>query len=142
MKKYPYGLLVIVAVAAGVLFYQQARYAKAEHGLRELVGARNLHIVDIYDTGKREAGRIFYTEGNSLLFYVYDLAGQSGKYYVWGSNKDGNLVRLGTLDMDDLLQKRWKLQVEDTKLLANVDRIFVTIEPRPHQGKKILSAYL
>jgi len=139
---------------------EQARdVVEAEHGLRELVAARNLHIVDVYDTDsqgktKKAVGRVFYTEGKSLVFYAYDLStghSESGKYayYVWG-NRDGNLetVRnLGTLNTDDFLQKRWKLQVEDAKVLGDIDRVFVTVEPvgklgpRPH-GKKILSAYL
>ncbi len=140
---------------------EQARdVIEAEHRLREIVAARNLHLVDVADTDsqgrtKKAVGRVFYTEGGkSLVFYAYDLSTRhtdSGKYayYVWG-NKDGNLetVRnLGTLDADDLQQKRWKLQVEDSKVLADIDRVFVTIEPvgklgpRPH-GKRILEAYL
>jgi hypothetical protein len=132
---------------------------QAENDLRELVGSRNLHIVDVYDTDskgktKPAVGRVFYTEGKSLVFYAYDLShghADSGTaaYYVWG-NKDGNLetVRnLGTLGTDDKLQRRWKLQVNDANVLADIDRVFVTVEPagklgpRPH-GKKILSAYL
>jgi len=140
---------------------EQARdVIEAEHRLREIVAARNLHLVDVADTDsqgrtQKAIGRVFYTEGGkSLVFYAYDLSTrhtESGKYayYVWG-NKDGNLdtVRnLGTLDADDLLQKRWKLQLEDSKVLADIDRVFVTIEPvdklgpRPH-GKRILEAYL
>jgi hypothetical protein len=132
---------------------------EAEHDLRELVGARNLHIVDVYDTDskgrtKKAVGRVFYTEGKSLVFYAYDLSDghpDTAKYayYVWG-NKDGNIetVRsLGTLGTDDQTQKRWKLQVSDASVLVDIDRVFVTVEPvgklgpRPH-GKKILSAYL
>jgi hypothetical protein len=131
----------------------------AERDLRELVEARNLHIRDVYDTdpsGKtnKAVGRIFFTEGKSLVFYAYDLstnqpASDKYAYYVWG-NKDGNLeaVRnLGVLGADDPQQKRWKLQVSDAKVLADIDRVFVTVEsvgklgPRP-RGKKILNAYL
>lgn len=131
----------------------------AERDLRELVEARNLHIRDVYDTdpsGKtnKAVGRVFYTEGKSLVFYAYDLStthSGSGKYayYVWG-NKDGDLeaVRnLGVLGADDLQEKRWKLQVSDAKVLADIDRVFVTVEPvaklgpRP-RGKKVLYAYL
>jgi len=51
----------------------------AETKLRELVGARNLHIVDVYDTDangktKKAVGRVFYTQGQSLVFYAYDLS--------------------------------------------------------------------
>lgn len=125
--------------------------ARAEHSLGELVGARNLYIIDIFDIGgTNPVGRIFYTEGKSLVFFAYDLpAEHSAKYNVWGT-KDYNFetVRnLGTLEADNLLQKRWELQVDNTKLLADVDRVFVTAEPvgelrtHPH-GENILSAYL
>src|ERR1039458_7870610 len=48
------------------------------HDVTELMGARNLHIVDVVDTDPRGKtrpafGRIFFTEGKSLLFYAYDL---------------------------------------------------------------------
>lgn len=131
----------------------------AETKLRELVGARNLHIVDVYDTDangktKKAVGRVFYTQGQSLVFYAYDLStsrSETGKYayYVWG-HKEGNdesVRNLGTLDPDDISQKRWMLKVNDAKALSNIDRVFVTLEQngkldlRPH-GKKILSAYL
>ena len=132
---------------------------EAERDLHELVGARNLHIVDVSDTDSRgrtqkALGRVFYIEGKSLVFYAYDLSdGHSHAskyaYYVWG-NKDGSLetVRnLGILDTDDPLKKTWKLHVSDAKVLTDIDRVFVTVEtvgklgPRPH-GKKILNAYL
>lgn len=131
----------------------------AETKLRELVGARNLHIVDVYDTDangktKKAVGRVFYTQGQSLVFYAYDLStnrSETGKYayYVWG-HKEGNdesVRSLGTLDPDDVSQKRWMLKVNDAKALSNIDRVFVTLEQNskldlhPH-GKKILSAYL
>ena len=131
----------------------------AETKLRELVGARNLHIVDVYDTDangetKKAVGRVFYTQGHSLVFYAYDLStnrSETGKYayYVWG-HKEGNdesVRNLGTLDPDDLSQKRWMLKVNDAKALSDIDRVFVTLEQngkvdlRPH-GKKILNAYL
>jgi len=134
MKKF-YGILVIVAVAgASVLFHQHARLVKAEHELREL-GARNLVIIDIFDdtrAGRVGAARVFYAEGKSLPFYAYDLP--AGPYYVWGSNKDGSLRSLGAL-------QDGSLRIDDAKLLADIDQIFTTTEPRP-QGKKILTARL
>jgi hypothetical protein len=132
---------------------------EAEIRLRELVGARNLHIVDVYDTDangktKKAVGRVFYTQGRSLIFYAYDLSAdrsEAGKYayYVWGHREgdDQSVRNLGTLDPDDLSQKRWMLKVNDARALSDIDRVFVTFEqngeigPRPH-GKKILSAYL
>jgi len=70
----------------------------AETKLRELVGARNLHIVDVYDTDangktKKGVGRVFYTQGQSLVFYAYDLSANrpdTGKYayYVWATKRE------------------------------------------------------
>ena len=131
----------------------------AQTRLRELVGARNLHIVDVYDTDsngktKKAVGRVFYTQGQSLVFYAYDLSTNRFDtvkygYYVWG-HKEGNdqsVRNLGTLDPDDVSQRRWMLKVNDAKALSDIDRVFVTLEQnskldvRPH-GKKILSAFL
>jgi hypothetical protein len=134
----------------------------AETKIHELVGARNLHIVDVFDTyetdghhGKTEkaVGRIFFKEGESLVFYAYDLSktrAKSGKYvyYVWGHRNDVDNVRsLGALGEDDPAQSRWMLKTNDAQALANIDRVFVTLEQagkisaRP-SGQKILSAYL
>jgi len=132
---------------------------EAELRLRELVGARNLHIVDVYDTDsngktKKGVGRVFYTQGRSLVFYAYDLStsrSETGKYayYVWGHREgnDESVRNLGSLNPDDVSQKRWMLKVNDGKALSDIDRVFVTLEQngrvdlRPH-GKKLLSAYL
>jgi len=51
----------------------------AGRDIRDLISARNLHIIDVYDTdshGKttRAFGRVFFTEGKSLVFYAYDLS--------------------------------------------------------------------
>ena len=50
----------------------------ADLDIRELMGARSLHIVDVFDVdgkGKTQHpfGRVFYTEGKSLIFYAFDL---------------------------------------------------------------------
>lgn len=131
----------------------------AEHRLSELVGARNLHMVDIYDVGpdgktSHTVGRVFYTEGKALLFYAYDLSPERNRekkygYYVWAHKNGGeeNLQNLGSLDRDDSPEHRWTLKVSDAEALANIDRVFVTSEPlnklgpRP-RGKTILNAYL
>jgi len=127
--------------------------------IRDLIAARNLHIVDVYDTdshGKTSPafGRVFYTEGKSLVFYAYDLSTQhpeSNKYafYVWGK-RDGApqmAKNLGALAKDDPAQKRWVLTITDPSVLAEIDSVFVTLEPsgrtgeRP-SGKRLLTAFL
>jgi hypothetical protein len=128
--------------------------------IRDLIAARNLHIIDVYDTdsrGKttRAFGRVFYTEGKSLVFYAYDLSpGHANTdtyaFYVWGK-KDGDprlLRNLGPFAKDDQAQKRWVLTITDPKVLAEIDSVFVTLEPNDPKhashpsGKRLLSAFL
>ena len=44
--------------------------------MRDVIASRNLHIVDVADVAnsgvQKPFGRIFYTEGKSLIFYAYD----------------------------------------------------------------------
>jgi signal recognition particle GTPase len=127
--------------------------------IRDLIAARNLHIIDVYDTngqGKtsRAFGRVFYTEGKSLVFYAYDLNAHQANaaklaFYVWGK-RDGapQYVKvLGRMSKDDQAQKRWALTITDPKTLAEIDSVFVTLEPAENagikpSGKPLLSAFL
>jgi hypothetical protein len=138
---------------------REGQLLSAGREIRDLIAARNLHIIDVYDTdshGKttRAFGRVFYTEAKSLVFYAYDLSSQhpeNSKYafYVWGK-RDGapQMVKnLGALTKDDQSQKRWVLTITDPKVLAEIDSVFVTLEPadpkgkRP-SGKQLLTAFL
>ena len=130
--------------------------AKSQMG--ELVAARNLHIVDVYDAdpnGKRQRafGRVFYTEGKSLVFYAYDLqdAGQlkaNVVFHVWGGKAGVKEVThsLGILRKDDVGQARWAMTFDDPKVLGQINTVFVTAESinkhynEPH-GRKVLYAY-
>jgi hypothetical protein len=127
--------------------------------IRDLIAARNLHIIDVYDTDSRGKtrkafGRVFYTEGKSLIFYAYDLSDQHPEnnkfaFYVWGKRDSvPQLARnLGAMAKDDPAQKRWVLTVTDPSVLAEIDSVFVTLEPtgqpseRP-SGKRLLTAFL
>jgi hypothetical protein len=127
--------------------------------IRDLIAARNLHIIDVYDTDSRGKtrkafGRVFYTEGKSLVFYAYDLSDQHPEndkfaFYVWGKRDSvPQLARnLGAMAKDDPNQKRWVLTVTDPNVLAEIDSVFVTLEPsgqaggRP-SGKRLLTAFL
>ena len=129
--------------------------AKLELG--DLVAARNLHIVDVYDAdsnGKRQRsfGRVFYIEGKSLVFYAYDLdaPGQfkaNMVFHVWGEKAGVKEVAhsLGILHKDDG-QSRWAMTFDDPSVLVKINSVFVTTEVaskqhnEPH-GKKILYAY-
>jgi len=124
----------------------------------DLVAARNLHIVDVYDAdpnGKRQRsfGRVFYIEGKSLVFYAYDLADSrrlnaSVVFHVWGERAGVKETthRLGILHNDDINQSRWAMTFDDPKVLSQINSVFVTAESAsnrydsPH-GKKVLYAF-
>jgi hypothetical protein len=131
----------------------------AGRDVRELMASRNLHIVDVFDTdpkGKTRPafGRIFLTEGKSLIFYAYDLndarVQNAGYHYrVWGK-REGPAQRaksLGIFYSDDKVQRRWVLQYDDPKVLQEIDSVFVTLEaPNENEaqpkGEKLMYAYL
>jgi hypothetical protein len=130
--------------------------AKSELG--DLVAARNLHIVDVYDAdpnGRRQQsfGRVFYIEGKSLVFYAYDLDDShqfkaNVVFHVWGGRAGVKEVThsLGILHKDDASQNRWAMTFDDPNILGQINSVFVTAEfankhyDEPH-GKKVLYAY-
>jgi hypothetical protein len=132
------------------------RSAKLEIG--DLVAARNLHIIDVYDvdtkgTRQHSFGRVFYIEGKSLVFYVYDLEdpqrlNANVVFRVWGekSGMKETTHNLGILHNEDSSQDRWTLRFDDPKVLAQINSVFVTVETankhfnEPH-GKKVLYAF-
>ena len=128
--------------------------------IRDIMGARDLHIVDVIDRdGKGRArkpfGRAFYTQGKSLIFYAFDLPAKNtadGKfvYAAWGSNSNNlnsNVTHsLGIFYNDDQKQHRWAMKFEDPKILDEIDTVFVTLEPAGNRfsnptGKPLLEAY-
>ncbi len=126
--------------------------------LGEMVTAKNLHIVDVYDTDgggnrKRSFGRVFYVEGKSLLFYAYDLqdarqARANVVFHVWGGQAGTKEVThsLGLLHNENVKEGLWTLTFDDPSVLAKINSVFVTVESAnrrdgvPH-GKKVLYAY-
>jgi len=129
------------------------------HDVTDLMGARNLHIVDVVDTDPRGKtrpafGRIFFTEGKSLLFYAYDLneakmQKANYQYRVWArkEGQDKQVRSLGIFYSDDKAQRRWTFKCDDPKILTEIDSVFVTLEPEkgdpshPH-GASLMYAYL
>lgn len=123
--------------------------------IRDLIAARNLYITDIFDVKDngqtaKPFGRIFYTKDRSLVFYGYDLDKQSGykqsvAFQAWGSGDAQANVNLG-LFYQEGTQKRWVLRFNDTKTLARLNKVYVTVEPQGGSakptGKQILMAYL
>jgi hypothetical protein len=134
---------------------EQLKSARSE--VRELMGARNLHIIDVHDvsaSGKsaKSFGRVFYSEGHSLVFYAFDLPAKATptKYVfrAWGQAEanEHSVHVLGTFSVDDHEQRRWVLKVDDPKLLTGVDSVFVTAEAPvasgAPKGDRLLYAYL
>jgi hypothetical protein len=129
-----------------------------DRDIRDLMGARDLYIAEVYDVARDGAtqktyGRVFYTKGKSLVFYAYDLDQQGGiktasTFQAWGRRGPDNehALNLGVFFEDSAAKKRWVLKFDDPQKLAEIDAIFVTVEPNggSHKpsGKPLLFAYL
>jgi hypothetical protein len=139
------------------LMNQERELSAATKEVRGLMGARRLYMVDVYDgddpaRANRSFGRVFYTEGKSLIFYAFDLdkikSSKHITFQAWGERgKDAGSIRhLGDFYIDDVAQKRWVMKVNDPERLKNIDAIFVTVESGKSTGKpmgsKLLYAYL
>jgi hypothetical protein len=139
--------------------HESEQLSAAARQASDLIVARKLHIIDVHDADedgqrKRAFGRIFYTEGKSLVFYAYDLADPRGpnlkaSFHVWGANDDTSraVKSLGIFRADDETEGRWILTVDDPHVLGQINTVFVTIETRKKavtlpNGKKILYAFL
>jgi hypothetical protein len=129
----------------------------AASDVRELMAARNLHIIDVADVdgrgkARKSFGRVFYVEGQSLLFYAFDLGEIASPskvlFQAWGQQEGagGRPRNLGVFRIDDQGQRRWVLRVNDANLLASIDSLFVTVEPSPGRdqptGRRLIYAYL
>lgn len=138
---------------------QQRQLLAAGRDITDLMGARNLHMIDVRDADgigkdRRSFGRVFYTEGKSLIFYAFDLdekkvVDAKYKFEAWGERlgQPSSVKSLGILYSDDKAQRRWVLKVDDPRRIAQIDSVFVTLEPRDQEGgaprgKRILYAFL
>ena len=138
---------------------QQQELLAHDRDIRDLMGARDLYVAEVYDverTGetKKPYGRVFYTKGKSLIFYAYDLDQQAGlksasTFQAWGRRGPDwkEALSLGVFYVDNASKKRWVLRFDDPKALAQIDAVFVTVEPRggshkPSSNKPLLFAYL
>lgn len=135
---------------------QEAPLPSADE-VSSLVAARNLHIIDVYDsntTGQRQRafGRVFYVEGRSLVFYAYDLAATHAQknitFHLWGEKAGSKetTLSLGVLHDDDPKERRWALTLDDPKVLAKINSVYVTAETASKQsdaprGPRVLYAY-
>ena len=139
----------------------EGEYLAEDRDIRELMGARKLYIADVFDVDsesrtRKPFGRVFYTQNKSLVFYAYDLENQPGVqntsvFQVWGerdaeSNGASKAMNLGILYMDSESNRRWVLRSDAPKQLAEIDAVFVTVEPhggsQKPTGKPLLYALL
>ena len=137
------------------------QYLSSDRDIRELMGARKLYIADVFDVDstsrtRKPFGRVFYTQSKSLIFYAFDLDHEPGvknasAFQVWGkrdaeSGEKYHPTNLGILYMDSESNRRWVLRLDDPKQLAEIDAVFVTVEPhggsQKPTGKPFLYALL
>jgi len=137
---------------------EQQELLAHDRDIRDLMGARDLYVAEVYDVERnghtnKAYGRVFYTKGKSLIFYAYDLdqAGikNASTFQAWGRRGPDwqQALNLGVFYVDNASKKRWVLRFDDPKALAQIDAVFVTVEPnggshRPSSNKPLLFAYL
>jgi len=133
------------------------QYLSSDRDIRELMGARKLYIADVFDVDgssrtQKPFGRVFYTQGKSLIFYAFDLDRQPGivnasTFQVWGQREapqgePASPMNLGILYMDNETNRRWVMRFDDPKQLAEIDAVFVTVEPRGGSHKPTSKPFL
>ncbi len=136
---------------------EQRELLAHDRDIRELMGARDLYVTEVYDVArdgqtKKPYGRVFFTKGKSLIFYAYDLDQQAdaklSTFQAWVIRGSGRqqALNLGVFYEDGDSRKRWVLRYDDAKILAEIDAVFVTVEPNggSHEpsGKSLLFADL
>lgn len=133
------------------------QYLSSDRDIRELMGARKLYIADVFDVDgssrtQKPFGRVFYTQGKSLIFYAFDLDRQPGvvnasTFQVWGQREapqgeTASPMNLGILYMDNENNRRWVMRFDDPKQLMEIDAVFVTVEPRGGSHKPTSKPFL
>jgi hypothetical protein len=126
------------------------QFLASDRDIRELMGARKLYIADVFDVDsgshtQKRFGRIFYTQGKSLLFYAFDLdRPNAGAFQAWGRRDadDKKPLNLGIFYKDSETNHRWVLRFDDPKQLAEIDSVFVTIEPNGGSKKPTGKCFL
>jgi len=134
------------------------QYLASDRDVRELMGARQLYIADVFDVDpqgetRKPFGRVFYTKGKSLIFYAFDLDHRAGykeakAFQAWGrpGSSQAAPVSLGIFYLDNEKNRRWALKFDDPKVLDEINSLFVTVEPKGGSkrptNKPFLLAYL
>ena len=137
---------------------QQQELLAHDRDIRELMGARDLYVAEVFDVAKdastqKAYGRVFYTKSKSLIFYAYDLDHHPGfknasTFQAWGQRgpDKSQALNLGVFYEDNVSKKRWVLKFDDPKKLDQIEAVFVTVEPnggsQKPSGKPFLFASL
>ncbi len=129
----------------------------ADRDIRELMVDRDLrlaHVVELDGSGgRRFKGRVFFTT-SKLLFFAYGMPKgtkslENFSLQAWGQR--GTTLKhsaksLGIFYTDDRDDNRWVLRYDDPKVLAQIDSVFVTLEPKKGslkpRGEDLLYSYL
>ncbi len=136
-----------------------AQLLTSDRDIRELMGARDLYIADVFDVDsnghtERPFGRVFYTRNRSLIFYAFDLDKQRGvrknasAFQAWGRRglRDDHPVNMGIFYLDSETNRRWVLKFDNPDTLERIETVFVTVEPKggsqEPRGKAFLVASL
>lgn len=135
-----------------------AQLLTSDRDIRELMGARDLYIADVFDVDsngrtERPFGRVFYTRHKSLIFYAFDLDKQRGvrnvsAFQAWGRRglRDDHPVNMGIFYLDSETNRRWVLKFDNPETLDRIETVFVTVEPKggsqEPRGKAFLVASL
>jgi hypothetical protein len=114
----------------------------SDRDIRELMGARDLYIADVFDVDpnshtQKAFGRVLYTKNKSLIFYAFDLDQKPGVknakiFQAWGlgdSDKSHPLNLAVLMYQDSQTNRRWLLRFEEPNVLAKINAVFVTVEP-------------
>jgi hypothetical protein len=125
---------------------------------KELFGARDLHIVDVFDVDtsgqtRRTYGRVYLVEKKLLIFYAFDLQDKkhnraAAGFQAWGYREanQNKPESLGLFNLDDSSLNRWVLKVIDPRVLERIQAVYVTLEPPTGspspRGRKLLYANL
>jgi archaellum component FlaC len=134
------------------------QFLAQDRDIRDLMGARQLYIADVLDVehnGQRSKpfGRVFYTKGKSLIFYAFDLEAEPGfretkAFQAWGKpdSSSAKPISLGIFYLDSEKNRRWVVKTANPDVLAQINAVFVTVEPKGGSerptGKPFLEAYL
>jgi len=140
----------------GQRLHDDEQYLASDRDIRELMGARKLYIADVFDVDsssrtRKPYGRVFYTENKSLIFYAFDLDREprvkNAAFQVWGEKdapqgEKAHPLNLGILYMDSESNRRWVLRSDDSRQLAEIDAVFVTVEPDGGSSKPTSKPFL